>query len=344
MTGSRAGSSLVEFLVSTAIAGVLTSVAMASILQVLRTATEEGHRTEADEEIKLTAEWLAASVRGVGGDALSPWMALHVEQDVAMGRTDRVTWAGVDPDQTACRLGAHDGRDGYALDFDAGTAACCLDDELADRQAMLVTPEGEAWRSLQIASVDVDRDGCSVSFSDLGVQPAGSRVASSGLLRANDRLPAVADVDAAFEQATLLVVDVQRLSLDPSTHELRLEEDRAPLDGRLESRVVLDRVHDLQVALGYDCHPRDGRVTNAGDASDEWLGNAPGDALGHQGLTDARSDDLRMVTLGFVHGSPTRGPDANAVRLLDGEVLTTPSVLLRAHTTRVAFRHLVQLR
>ena len=328
---SRAGHSLVEFLLSTALAAVLTSVAMSSILQVLRTATEDGRRAEADEEIKLTAEWLAASVRGVGGDALAPWMALHLEQDVASSGSDRLTWAQVDPDHTACRVLQHDGGDGYLLD-----TSCCPDEDLAGRQAMLVTPEGDAWRSLHLEAIEHDET-CSVSFSELGVQPSGSRIASSGLLRANDELPDAEDVDAAFEQATLLVVDVKRLSLDPSTHELRLEEDRD--DGRFESRVVLDRVHDLQVALGYDCDPRDGQVDITGDADDEWLGNAPDD-----GLEDAQADDLRMVALGFVHGSPTDGPDANPVRLMDGEIRATSGVLLRAHTTRVAFRHLVQLR
>ncbi len=336
----RGAFTLVELLVSTALIGILTTNAVGSVLAIQRTAQESGFRAEADQEIKMLADWLAAAIRGAGGDALSPWMAVYAENDIDTTSVDRLTWADLDEAVPPCTLAGHDGEFAYDLASGTDPNTCCLDATVEGRQVMLVTAEGDAWRSLRIEEVEEGVASCSVSFVDSGRKPLGSQVPSSGLLAEIDELPVQRRMDTIFEGGTLLVVDVLRVSLDNET-ELMLEEDRDPLDGEFESRLMMDRVYDLQVALGYDCKPRDGLVSNDATVMDEWLGNALNDTFGRGGLVGARQDDLRMVTVGFTHGSPTEKRYSNPVRLMDGPILSLSGVVLRPHSTRIALRNRV---
>ncbi len=337
----RHGLTLVELLFTTALLGILMTLAVGAILVVQRTAEESGFQAVADQEIKMLSDWLAASVRGAGGHGLEPHMAVMAENDVGESRADRLSWADVDPDLSACTLLAHDGLLSYAVDVDREDGACCLGSALAGRQAMLISVDGDAWRSLRMEQVSEVAGACSVTFAAEGTSPTGSSIPASGLLAASDGLPADEDLDGLFEGGTLLVVDVLRVSVDTARSELLLEEDRDPLDGDFESRLMMDRVYDLQVALGYDSTPRDGQVSNSAASLDEWLGNSEGDAFGEAGLAGARVDDLRMVSVGFVHGSPTDTSHSNPVRLMDGRILSQSAVVLRAHTSRVALRNRV---
>jgi prepilin-type N-terminal cleavage/methylation domain-containing protein len=339
MTTNRRGYTLIEMMISTALVGVLSAITIVSILSIQRTAGETRYRAEADQEIKMLADWLASSVRGVGGGAVSPWMALYVENNVSGNGADRVTWADLDPDYGPCSILSKDSDLLWSLGVANSLGTCCLDADADSHQALLVSAEGDIWRSVLIDTVAAGA--CSVTFSGTGGSVIGSTVPASGLLAANDEIPDEADVDSLFVGGTLHVVDIQRLSLDPNEAELVLEEDRDPVDGDFESRLMMDRIYDLQVALGYDSDPTDGRVSNDGTINDEWLGNSESDALGSGGLADAETVDLRMIQLGFTHGNPTDLESSNSVQVLDGPILYQVGVVLQAHTTRVALRNRV---
>ncbi len=328
----RRGYTLVELLVSTLLVGVLSALAVGALIAVERAASETRFLAEADQEIKGLSDWLAASIRGVGGGAVQPWMAVYAENAVS-GGSDRLTWAHLDDQTGPCRVMAQDEELVWRLGPGAADGSCCVDQEAAGRQALVVSIDGAAWRSLRIAKVDPDL--CQVAFHPLGAKVEGSTVPASGLLADNDRVGS----DADFLQGSLHVVEIRRLSLDGSDTELILEEDRNPLDGSFESSTMMDRVYDLQVGLGYDCDPRDGTVSDSASGSDEWLGNATGDALGSGGLSDAEGQDLRLVQLGFTHGSPTDMDHSNPVQLLDGPIHFQAGAVLQPHRLRVSLRN-----
>lgn len=319
---SRAGFSLAELMVVVAISTLTLGLAM----DVLMTMTREMERvqttTRLHDEALLLSDHLGTLMVATGGGVVRPWMAVAVENDWASDGSDRLTWAVATDPTRQCGVAELDGQ---TLHVDA-PGDCCLWADAEGSAVILVSSDSDGndhWIARNLG--EVDEANCTVQVLS-GTSPL-------------DRLPDDAD---AWTHGTVADVRIRTLWLDDDDDLLMegLDRDR---DGVAETRIVADRVLDLQAALGYDVPPWDWRSTDGADTGDEWLFNATNDTFGAndgQGLGLARVADLRMVQVGIIVGAPDVVPRASASeQLLDGPPRSRDGWILRAHLGTVSLRN-----
>lgn len=303
-----AGFSLVELMVGLAIAGVVLSAAVTSVLAVLQTLKRTERQIELDMEAKQVAEFLVMNLQGIGGGSLRPWHGLLLERDWSGEGSDRLTVLEVDPDLDECVVLAR-AATGAVIDVGGG-ASCCLDASWEHRHLLAVDATGAEWASLYAT-------GMSLAACNLVFPPGNNGLGQSKAL-----------LGGTFSGGAIIPVVVKRYWLDHTHHRLMVDE-ALPGSNSFHSSVLSDRVYDLQFALGYDASPADGDVVDTRSAADEWLGNHASDAMTAGALVPATDADLRMIAVGVVVGAPLRGVSIGT-SALDGPFRQQPHTLLRS--------------
>lgn len=308
------GLSLPELLVSLAVSMLVLSLAMQSLNQMTRHLVELERGGDASDEAKQLNEYLASALMATGGGPIRPWAALKVTDNYADTGADRITFAELESHFTQCTIQSVSGA---VVTLDK-TAGCCLTQSMLKRQVLLISGAADNnahWENKRIDAVDLVN--CRVT-------------ASAGFATALNVLPAST---TAWAEGVLQVVTVHTLWVNTQAHFLMVDED-FDADGTLDSRIVADRVLDLQAALGFDTSPWDWHMNDLGNTSDEWLYNASGDTFGlgdGQGLANATLEDLRMIRFGVIIGAPTgTARSYSPVQLLNGPPRSLPGWILRS--------------
>lgn len=135
---------------------------------------------------------------------------------------------------------------------------------------------------------------------------------------------------AQLTAGRVFVFQVDASTVTSGTRDLVRYEDTSHnnLYDATERSVIAPRVYDLQAALGYDGAPADGRLTEAGTTTDEWLGTIASDVF----PAGANATQLRMVRFGVVVGTRSAaGTPAQSPRVLNRTTaINEPTMWLEA--------------
>jgi prepilin-type N-terminal cleavage/methylation domain-containing protein len=315
------GVTLIELMVATTIAGIVIAGAVSSVATIQRFVVEAGRSAELDGEAKLLVDYLVASSQGLGGGAIRPWVVVNVDDNWdAANMTDRVTIVEIDDSLGECTIESHPGH-GAVFTFDASD--CCIDSTWDGREVIATSPNGNFFMTLTVGTATSTPGNCQGNF------PPGLTN-----LTGFDRLPGT---DTDMVGGAIVLGKVSRFFLDSTRHVLVMEKDTDG-DGVMEQIDLADSVYDFQAALGYD-PDRNGIIVEDGTTADEWLFNAPADALGSGGLVTATGADLRMINYGVAMGVKTT-LTANTVQILNGSPKTAPGIFLRGTHGAAMFRNL----
>lgn len=329
MTNPR-GATLMEMMISLAI----TSVVMVALLGTTSThfnfANRGTARAQLSVDMMFLSDYFSKEIPSAGGELLPVWSGIMSENNCGAranfpncNGTDRMTI--VNPVGTAA-CSVRGSAPGTIL-IDNGGGTCCLDTmNLIGTHILLV----------RIASVGdryvtgVDRVNCSITVVN-------------GPLVFNDTVTDTVTEPYDWTGAILFPVDIRTFYLDQTTNELVRFTYTNNSNGRDEgvASPLADRVLDFQVAFGYDFDPVDGVIRDTGDATDEWLNNAPGavEQLGQGQFRYVSRSQLRMVALGMVLGQPDETPNSSGgFRLLDGPPLTPGKWLIESQVSNFMIR------
>lgn len=359
MTHRRAFT-LLEVMVASTMALIVISAGVSSALLLTRTMNRTGQSSAMVTEVKLLSEFLVAQLQGVGGGAVRPWMAIVIDNNRGDDGSDVIAFADVPATvPTSATIMANLGNGAFSFfvpepfrgrgrgrclladlrkDIDndglpeptANRAAAYSSPELADHEAILVSPSGDTWRSVVVQSVGLEESpgGCVARFSG-----SGSGLVANGRLAGADRVIEFGGREDLEQWVGGQLAFVR-------TREWRFEPAGAGRPGRLverlrtrgpvEERTLFEGVLDLQVAVGYDFSPFDGTLReNADTRADEWLNEGPADDVRVEripaGLDAVEVDRLliRMLDIGVVVALP-RAERALDVAVFDGPRRTGP--------------------
>lgn len=355
MTPSRVhGFTLMEAMAAIAIAGIIIGGATGAVMNLNRLVMDTGNRTEVWDEAKRLEEFLVARTQAAGGGILRPHMALFVEDArtpatalapalgcrtvtgmpactpvTASNGSDRLTVLTQNGTYPQCPVTAVTAT---KLTVGAsGSSACCLDDGPA--------PASSSWNAKQALLVG---NNATVAVSLFASNRAGCELnvvagQAQNLIGSPGTNPTVLTV-SAITPASLVIVDAETFYVENNA--LKQWKD---LNGNMilesgsgEVTTVHDRVYDLQLAVGYDFNPQDGRVVDTNSGSDEWIYNTSADAA-----TTALASQLCMVQIGVSVGTASSVMGGNQVTLLNRPVAAqVGGVYLSATSSKSFMRNL----
>jgi prepilin-type N-terminal cleavage/methylation domain-containing protein len=316
---------LIEVAVASAIAGIVAAAAVSSFAilnrQLVRLQAESG----ASDDAKTLVDFLVTDLQAVGGGSVRPWMALWVEdggdgataaRDANFGQvahsSDRVTYALVVPDSRSCPITAMTNSEIFTT---GNAATCCFFqlgntdragyDDGGDMKMHTVIVKGGASRQVSLEALNNPATGpttCSMKWKPGPLAGIDNKDGDDELDPVDGDAASVPN--SAFVGGGVSAVLLSTIFLDEATHELMAFEERRAFNGTDvnveadERKRIAGNVFDLQVQLGYDGNPADGRLVDASSVTDEWLYNATSDAL----PASVSIDDLRMAAVGVVVG------------------------------------------
>lgn len=351
----KRGFSLIEMMAALVIATVLIAGATGAVMTINRLVVDQSRRTAAWDEAKRLEEYLIALAQGVGGGVVRPHASIFVENagDPAPPAIAPSTGGfgcrpitGL-PSCTAAGQGADrltimnqlstfpqcpvTGTAGVNLQVGAGAAACCLED----------APDGlDSWDGVQalvvgsagVASVRLNSPNSSGPNCKVNAPPGqGSGVLPTAL------------ASVGFP-ATLVVVSASTFFVDRAAHALKFWSD---LDGDGnatgdELTVVHDQIYDLQIAMGFDGLPEDGRLEDYRSDDDEFLFNHTADALfpGNGNFAAVARSELRLIEIAVAVGVRAELAAGNEVQLLDRAApISVPGVYLTQTSSKAFLRN-----
>jgi hypothetical protein len=280
--------------------------------------------TLVSSEAKMLNEYISDSLWAAGGGSLRTYSSIWVDNNYQNTGSDRIISARLQKYANQCGIVL---LNGAILTSTFSGTQCCLSDAFLHRQVILVSGAADNnahWESRYVESINPVL--CQAQLTT-------GQVPSINVSPTNP---------SAWIDGTLTVANLQILWLDHTRDELKVDDDYDG-DGQLETRVVADRVIDLQAALGYDVPPWDWHIRDTGGNDDEWLFNASGDTLGApgvQGLATAKRTDLRMIRFGVTVGSAVKGfTTIHAHRLLDGPTRSKPNWMIGSFISTVGLRN-----
>lgn len=340
----RRGFSLIEVAVATTIASIVGLAAISTFAVLLRQMTRLQAEAGASDEAKTAVDALVSELQGIGGGAVRPAMALWVEDaddpaaaarrvrfgQGATTKADRVTFATARG--SSCPIVAWSAGAGTAQS--AGTGATCCWSALVDDSgfaelltapkslAHVIVVHGAAHRQVVVDQVNATT--CTARFRSGPLHPVATNPA------------------ADFTGGVAEAVDVVTLYVDESTQRLMRFRERLDINGAdvavdpSERELVASDVFDLQVQLGFDAAPSDGRLDDRGDTTDEWFLNAAGDTM----PAGAGPEDLRMLGLGVIVGARIGDPEyRTTAQVVGGPVISRGGRHLRGAMGRAALRN-----
>ena len=324
---------MVEMLVSLAIASIITAVGTTAVVSLYRQTVEMRRSIALHEEGKILMEAILPELQAAGGDSVRPHMAISVQQGAA-GASDVLTIQQLAETSQSCPIQS---KSGVNLIAEVAGQPCCLAPLVGTGDYItLVSTSGNLWVTLLPAAINVSA--CKLQASAANIVAPQSQLLPPTATAATSPSD-INGIDAVeFENAKLSVMYSTKIYRTADDQLVR--EDALDDTGHGFVRILADRVYDFQVALGYDVPDADGVIQDFNNTNDEVLGNATGDALGSDGLLNATDADLRTVKVGIVHGVPLQAKAPNRVRVLDGALVFRDKTLLRATTGTASFRNL----
>ncbi|MBI1948240.1 MAG: prepilin-type N-terminal cleavage/methylation domain-containing protein [Deltaproteobacteria bacterium] len=333
------GFTLIEAMMASVLAAVIIAPLTAAVMNINRTIIETKKRTALRSDAKLIGEYLAATVQGVGGDVVRPYMAALVENGSSLppptergcraiaglpacDGSDRLTFMVQDQVRPVCTVL---GNAGVNLQVD-DSAGCCLDNGpgFTGQQALVVGASGIAVSVF----LNTRTGSCNINAPPgLGSGVLPGTLASVGY------------------PASLVVVSGRMIYVDRTTHALMMWID-ATNPGAADAdelTVLADNVWDLQLAPGYDALPQDGHVVDLDDGADEVLFNDTTDPSfpGEAGpFVNVRDVDLRTLRMSFAVGTSAQFDTGNSVLLLDGPTRSATGFYLEPTSVSVMMRNL----
>ncbi len=346
-------------------AGIIAIAAISSFAVLNRLLVRLQAESGASDDAKTLIDFLITDLQAVGGGAVRPWMALWVEDggdptararcarfgQNPCGTSDRVTVALVVPDSRSCPITRMTDSEIFT---DTNGPECCFV-KLGENDGGGFV-DRDSGLKMHVVAV---RNGASrqVSLSGLtnpgtGTTPCSMRWAPGPMAgidnKDGDTLLDAVDTDAAgvlpsvFDGGTVTAVAIRTLFLDERSHDLFAFEDKRDFNGVAvtvdddERRRIASNVYDLQLQLGYDGDPADGRLVDRGTVDDEWLYNALGDGLPRP----VGVNDLRMSAVGVVVGVNVKDPGyASSAQVIGGTVKSQPGTHMRSGMGKAALRN-----
>ena len=292
-----------------------TQVRLASTSQVL-----------VDGDLLLLEDFFSRQVAGAGGNGLTPWAAIWVENNCSARAvfptcdgSDRLTT--INPLATSnCPItGSTVNGTGTDLTIDS-TTGCCLNNlNLGNRHVELMN--GNQFAQRYVMNFDL-------STCTMHVEPGPTVL----------HVSAVATFD--WTGAILIPVVVTTYYRDPTLNELHSYTYSTRTTG--PDLILADQVYDFQVALGFDFNPTDGAITDAGNSLDEWLYNDPNAAeeMGKGIFASNPTSTLKMLNIGLISGYTGKAVNSGlATRALDGPVRQLPDVAFRTAQIKTMLRN-----
>ncbi len=327
------GFTLIEMMIALAISALTIAVASSVAVSIGKTVSKTTKGVEADSEAKMLTEYLGAQMHGVGGATLRPWGSVRVINGPG-GAPDELIITELDDDLNLdCGIAEHPGTSiagnvkmTTTLDEDDSGSnpdeICCFEGlSLAGREVVITDEDGVHWEQARIASAS--ESNCRINFSNSVANPTNRSFGAGNTID--------------FDNGSVLLVNTRRFWLDGNE---QLKVDETLSDGVTTEVLLADRVRDFQASLGYDVNPRDGRVVSSNSTADEWLFNAPGDALNTGGLTGALIQDLRRVAVGVVVYVPVQeGGVTSDAQILDGLSHSSTTEFYRGAVAYLTFRN-----
>jgi prepilin-type N-terminal cleavage/methylation domain-containing protein len=334
---NRRAFTLLELAVSMAIATIIGAAAVGAGMLLNRIMVDTRKRAVLWDEAKRLEETMLSQLQEAGGDPLRPHESILVENNCGARDgmppcfgADRITITRARPNVPKCKV---TGAGGAVLNVerDAITGVCCLFSNI-NGGAVATSP-------FERVSAVLVRDNGSVQSINL-------HNASEPPCNVNAPRGQGNPASLSLGPGTLVAVDA--VTLYPArqssvTGEYQLiqwtdaPEGAAVGDGVVDPSEILlvaERVFDFQVALGYDGNPENGEAIDLASASDEWFGNAGGDAL----PAVITPDQLRMIAVGIVVGTPS-GRVVGA-QVLDGPARSAPGFYMATTRGSVMLRNL----
>ncbi len=333
MTAGRRlrGFTLIEAMVTLAIAGIVTAAAAGAMAMIMRSVANTRVGVTVTSNLVNTVQFLSKDIENAGGQGLPNQAGIMVENDSCPARdgmpacngTDRVTIAVAMPELPICAT--REGSRPNTLSFQYAQGGCCFPSEIGGVQvggtAMLTGPNN-IFRPVRLTGVT----GAVCEFDVEDAAPAdlylnATTVAGHAAVAVNDFTPFI---DGA---ATLVLL--RTYYLDTATHELRVRHGVGP---SAQFALVADQIFDLQVALGIDVDD-DGRV-----AANEWA------FRGELGVAatplQTRRSPPREVMVSVIQGVPASlRPDAleSPLRFSGTDrIVTNPGTALRAGVAHIS--------
>jgi hypothetical protein len=344
------GFSVLEFAIALAIAGIVVATAAEIAVRLGKSMRYEERRAEVDADARRLVDFLVGNAQATGGGPVRPWMALWVEESCparnglpTCGGADRVTFLDVDNARASCPITALSSTSFTVPQNDDGT--CCY-----DWDATATSGPPDQYDHMPLLFIKDDKWVMRVATAQAGTCVMG--LSSVDHLNASEpATPAVGTGDGEREPAslgdlvggTVVAVRPRTIFVDQAQHRL-MEWFDTDLDGTADAdelRVVFPGVYDLQVAVGYDGAPEDGKITVGPSTTDEVRGNVAADTL-PAGVLDTH---LRMVTFGVITGIHFVDAPVRQKKVLNGPTLTTSGalsgVLLRDSIGQAMLRNLL---
>jgi type II secretory pathway pseudopilin PulG len=337
----RRAFSLIELAVASAMAGIISIAAIGAFAGLNRQLVLLQSESVASDNAKSLIDLMVSDLQGVGGGPIRPWMALWVEDGAtpstrtdtfapplpATGvRPDRVTFASLIANAPTCRVTAINGNS--VASTGTGTS-CCLSTLLANGNIRGRPDKAHAYvlagaRHRQISLSELEPTTCTAKWAAGPLAPIDVNPEGIGHF-----------VDGTIVAARIKTVFLTR------TRDLMEFEEKDGFDGgnvtlsRGEVSRIASDVYDFQVQLGFDLE-LDGRITDTGSATDEWLFNAATDTA-----SSFAPEAIRMVGVGVVVGVPLTDPDyQSSAQIVGGTTIRGSRLYLRGAMGKAALRNL----
>jgi prepilin-type N-terminal cleavage/methylation domain-containing protein len=348
------GFNLLELAVASALAGIIATAAVGAFAALNRQIVRMQHETLASDNAKTLVDFLVSDLQAIGGGSVRPWAALLVEDGedpVADSRcssfncagghvSDRISYATVVAGSPTCPISA---TTGTTVQSTGVAAACCLQ-KLVDVAGFGAPPTMHAVLTSGNASRHVVLTGLNTLTCEMGMQDGpltgANNVDADNLIDSKDS--SVVSVD--FTGGSISGVEVTMVYLDEASHTLFSAKERSGFNGSnvtidpfTERKRLANDVYDLQVQLGFDGNPGDGRLVDTNNTADEWLYNTSGDVL----PAAIRLIDLRMVAVGVVVGVNVRDQAyQSGAQVVGGPPRASAGIHMRGAMGKAALRNI----
>ncbi len=353
------GFTLLETMVSLAIASVITAAATTATMGIYRGLLAKEQQGAADEEARALLDQLGSGLFQIGGGLVRPWSAVSngcfttSSPACAAGAGRRLRY--IDTNEDVAQVTIQSASDTSVVIALSG-GECPLTTWPAGPLDVALLPtkaSGGGWRAARCTKKSTTIGNCSCDLVPLTLDAAHGSVP---VTPSPNELPAGLTAFPAghFAGGVLTAAQIVTLTHDETTKQLFESRDFRN-DGSYASRLLSDAVWQFRVQFGFDGLPEDGQLdqmTTAIDDRREWVTSldsaaSPVACAAAPAACATPTQALRTIRLGLIVGarSPARTTVSRASLFDDGPapvVATEPrGVLLRASTTVITMRSLL---
>jgi|GEM_PF-1799574 len=321
------GFTLVEMMVALAVGGAVVAIGANAVAMIQKQTILVARTVEVENHAKVLTEYMVSQAQGIGGGFLRPWGAVAVVENDASG--DELYLFDVDG-LMECAISSQAGQN-IKLDDDSSCACLGTPSDWVGRDVIIMNKDEDEWMTATVTNAN--NSSCDLTFN---------KGASVGNATFNGAFKS----DGSWSGGGVVAVNSRRFFLNTSDDTLRMSENGGA------DVIIAPDVFDLQVSMGWDGDPQDGICFQDGSASDEWIGNHPGDPNNTADLNKPNGSattgglkrpantnykDLRQLEIGLVVG--VKAGRTQPAQVLDGATKTKDKYYMRATTGRVTFRN-----